>query len=115
MNSAKANRSLLLAALTLFWCMSLFCAEYVADYILGKGDRNDFLERFSKVSSPGFDPDLDVQRLGVANQTTMLKSETEEIGRLFERTMLQKYGPNYLKGRAHFFSYNIERTTVFHI
>ena len=34
MNSAKANRSLLFAALTLFWCTSLFCAEYVADYKL---------------------------------------------------------------------------------
>ena len=79
-------------------------ANYVSDYILGKGDRTQFLRRFAKVSSPGFDPDVDLQRLGVANQTTMLKSETEEIGRLFERTMLKKYGPKDLND--HFLAFN---------
>ena len=68
-------------------------ANYVADYILGKGNREDFLRRFSKASSSGFDPDKDLQKVGVANQTTMLKSETEEIGRLFEKTMLKRFGP----------------------
>ncbi len=79
-------------------------AEYVANYILGKGNREEFLMRFSKASSSGFDPDLDLQRVGVANQTTMLKSETEEIGRLFERTMLTKYGPIDLN--QHFLAFN---------
>ncbi|KGG13099.1 MULTISPECIES: 4-hydroxy-3-methylbut-2-enyl diphosphate reductase [Prochlorococcus] len=79
-------------------------AQYVADYILGKGDRQDFLKRFSKASSNGFDPERDLQRLGVANQTTMLKSETEEIGRLFEKTMLRKYGPVELN--EHFLAFN---------
>ena len=64
-------------------------AQLVADYILGRGDRESFMARFARASSPGFDPDRDLQHLGVANQTTMLKSETEEIGRLFERTMLK--------------------------
>ncbi len=79
-------------------------AEYVANYILGKGDRQDFLKRFSRASSQGFDPDKDLVRLGVANQTTMLKSETEEIGRLFEKTMLRKYGPAELN--EHFLAFN---------
>ncbi len=79
-------------------------AEYVAQYILGHGNRDEFLRRFSKASSPGFDPDLDLQRLGVANQTTMLKSETEEIGRMFEQTMLRKYGPADLND--HFLAFN---------
>ncbi len=79
-------------------------AQYVSDYILGKGNREAFVERFSKACSPGFDPDKDLQRLGVANQTTMLKSETEEIGRLFERTMLAKYGPKDLPD--HFLAFN---------
>lgn len=79
-------------------------AQFVSDYILGKGSRDEFLKRFAKASSAGFDPDLDLQRLGVANQTTMLKSETEEIGRLFERTMLSKYGPSDLS--EHFLAFN---------
>ena len=79
-------------------------AQYVADFILGKGDTNDFLKRFSKASSKGFDPCKDLVRLGVANQTTMLKSETEEIGRLFEKTMLRKYGPAELND--HFLAFN---------
>ncbi len=79
-------------------------AQYVADYILGRGNREDFMSMFSKAISPGFDPDVDLQRLGVANQTTMLKSETEEIGRLFERTMLKRYGPQALS--EHFLAFN---------
>ena len=79
-------------------------AKYVANYILGNGDRNEFLQRFAKASSPGFDPDKDLNRIGVANQTTMLKSETEEIGRLFEMTMLKKNGPKELND--HFLAFN---------
>ena len=79
-------------------------AQIVVDYILGKGDREAFMQRFAKACSEGFDPDRDLKRLGVANQTTMLKSETEEIGRMFERTMLSKYGPADLN--EHFLAYN---------
>jgi 4-hydroxy-3-methylbut-2-enyl diphosphate reductase len=62
------------------------------------------MDRFAKACSPGFDPDRDLIRVGVANQTTMLKSETEEIGRLFERTMLQRFGPIELN--EHFLAFN---------
>ena len=94
-------------------------AQMVCDYILasadgegegaevGKGaalDREAFMARFARACSPGFDPDRDLARVGVANQTTMLKSETEEIGRLFERTMLRRYGPQELQ--EHFLAFN---------
>lgn len=79
-------------------------AQLVCDYILGKGDRAAFMARFERACSPGFDPDRDLVRVGVANQTTMLKSETEEIGKLFERTMLQRYGPAELND--HFLAFN---------
>jgi len=79
-------------------------AEYVANYILGNGNRDHFLQKFSKAFSNGFDPDIHLERVGVANQTTMLKSETEEIGKLFENTMLKKYGPAHLND--HFLAFN---------
>lgn len=79
-------------------------AEYVANYILHGGDRAEFLAKFSNAYSEGFDPDHDLIQVGVANQTTMLKGETEQIGKLFERTMLQKYNPTELN--QHFMSFN---------
>jgi 4-hydroxy-3-methylbut-2-en-1-yl diphosphate reductase len=79
-------------------------AEYVANYILNGGDKNEFMAKFSNSFSAGFDPEIDLERVGIANQTTMLKGETEEIGKLFERTMIKKYGPQNLN--QHFQSFN---------
>lgn len=55
--------------------------EAVCQYIRQGGDKARFLEKFRHAVSPGFDPDLHLLRIGVANQTTMLRSETEEIQR----------------------------------
>lgn len=71
-------------------------AEWVANYILEGGSRDEFLRRFTSACSTGFDPDCDLVRIGIANQTTMLKGETEMIGKLFERTMMSKYGPSHI-------------------
>lgn len=79
-------------------------AQYVADYILNGGNREEFLAKFSKACSPGFDPDKDLEKVGIANQTTMLKGETEQIGKLFEHTMMKKYNPAELN--QHFQSFN---------
>jgi 4-hydroxy-3-methylbut-2-en-1-yl diphosphate reductase len=84
--------------------LNLAQAEYVCDYILNGGDRAEFMAKFSKACSAGFDPDRDLTQVGIANQTTMLKGETEQIGKLFERTMMRKYGPDQLN--QHFLSFN---------
>jgi 4-hydroxy-3-methylbut-2-enyl diphosphate reductase len=79
-------------------------AEYVAHYILNGGSKAEFMAKFERACSAGFDPDQDLERVGIANQTTMLKGETEQIGKLFERTMMRKYGPDQLN--QHFLSFN---------
>jgi len=64
-------------------------ARIVCDYIEGRGDRAGFLARFAPAVSEGFDPDLHLRRIGVANQTTMLARESlaigEEVGNAIER------------------------------
>ena len=61
----------------------------VCEYIEGRGDREAFLARFAPAVSTGFDPDLHLRRIGVANQTTMLARESlaigEEVGNAIER------------------------------
>ena len=84
--------------------LNLSEAEYVTNYILNGGDREEFLTKFENAYSEGFDPDRDLIKVGIANQTTMLKSETEQIGKLLEQTMLKKYGPTELN--EHFMSFN---------
>jgi 4-hydroxy-3-methylbut-2-enyl diphosphate reductase len=66
--------------------------ELVCDYIRGKGDREAFLGKFANATSPGFDPDCDLARIGLANQTTMLMSESLEIGEMIRAAMLERYG-----------------------
>ena len=68
-------------------------AEMVVDYILNGGDKEAFMKHFAKATSEGFDPDTMLDRIGLANQTTMYKGETRAIGQLLQKTMMKKYGP----------------------
>jgi 4-hydroxy-3-methylbut-2-enyl diphosphate reductase len=74
-------------------------AMLVCDYIRGQGDREAFLARFTNAASPGFDPDIDLGRIGLANQTTMLMSESLEIGEMFRAAMRERYGDAEMAGR----------------
>jgi 4-hydroxy-3-methylbut-2-enyl diphosphate reductase len=65
--------------------------EIVCDYVRRGGDRDAFLERFAKATAPGFDPDRDLQRIGLANQTTMLMTESLEIGEMIRAAMRDRY------------------------
>jgi 4-hydroxy-3-methylbut-2-enyl diphosphate reductase len=71
-------------------------AEYVANYIVNGGNKAEFMAKFKNAVSAGFDPDVHLSKLGLANQTTMYKRETKEIGRMMEVAMLKKYGPENL-------------------
>jgi 4-hydroxy-3-methylbut-2-enyl diphosphate reductase len=67
-------------------------AAYVCRYIVEGGDRVEFFQKFERACSPGFDPDLDLERVGLANQTTMLSSESLEIAEMFREAIEQRYG-----------------------
>ena len=64
--------------------------DYVCNYMVNGGDKAAFLEKFKGAYSEGFDPDVHLQAIGVANQTTMLRGETEEVQRRLRRAMVQK-------------------------
>jgi len=77
--------------------------DYVCDYILNGGDKAAFLEKFKGAYSDGFDPDLHLKAVGVANQTTMLRGETEEVQRRFRTVMEKKYGAADIANHFRFF------------
>jgi len=67
-------------------------ADLVCDYIRGRGERTAFLDKFRHSVSDGFDPDLHLGKVGVANQTTMLRSETEEVQRRIREAVMARDG-----------------------
>jgi 4-hydroxy-3-methylbut-2-enyl diphosphate reductase len=67
-------------------------ADVACRYIRGGGSRGAFLAVFEHAVSPGFDPDSHLQRIGCANQTTMLSSESLEIGEMFRAAIRDRYG-----------------------
>lgn len=72
--------------------LTLAETDYVCQYLSQGGEREDFFQRFQGATSPGFDPDIHLQQVGVANQTTMLKSETEEMGRRIRDAVVKRDG-----------------------
>lgn len=73
--------------------LTLDDVDFLCDFIRNGGERQAFLDRFSTSCSPGFDPNEHLQLLGVANQTTMLKSETEEIQNRVKAAVIDRDGP----------------------
>lgn len=77
--------------------------DYVCDYITRGGNKAEFLEKFKGAYSAGFDPDVHLQAVGVANQTTMLRGETEEVQRRIRAAMAAKYSDAALAQHFRFF------------
>ena len=76
----------------------------VCDYIRHGGDAKAFLASFANAVSEDFDPDRDLGRVGLANQTTMLMSESLEIAGLFKQAMVDRWGQADLD--AHYQSFD---------
>ena len=83
--------------------LTLADTDYVCDYIRRGGDKEAFLAKFRGAHSEGFDPDLHLRRVGVANQTTMMRGETEEVQRRVEAAVRDRDGAERAKESFRFF------------
>jgi 4-hydroxy-3-methylbut-2-enyl diphosphate reductase len=77
--------------------------DYVCNYIRNGGNKEEFLAKFKGAYSDGFDPDLHLKKIGVANQTTMLRGETEEVQRRFKQAIADRYGEEKKEEHFRFF------------
>ena len=90
-------------------------AAMVASYILqedGCLTTEQLMAKFKDAMSPHFDPKKHLKRIGLANQTTMYKKETQAIGKLFEKTMMQAYGAENIADRFAAFDTICDATQV---
>ena len=73
-------------------------AKLVCAYIEGQGDREALLQSFAHACSPEFDPDTDLVKVGVANQTTMLSNESLAIAQELGASMARRWGEAEVAG-----------------
>jgi len=100
---ATASRALLNGKGHYLVVLTLEETDYVCNYIKNGGNREEFLKKFEGAFSEGFDPDSDLQRIGVANQTTMLRGETEEVQRRIEAAIASRDGAERARDSFRFF------------
>jgi 4-hydroxy-3-methylbut-2-enyl diphosphate reductase len=67
-------------------------ARMVLDYLEHGGDPGPLMERFALAASAGFDFTRDLERVGFANQTTMLAGESLAIADEFRQAMIRRHG-----------------------
>jgi len=72
-------------------------AGIVVDYINGKTDKETFCKHFSNCISEGFDPDIHLEKIGMANQTTMLMTQTQEISNYIQKAYAAKFGEDKIE------------------
>jgi len=73
--------------------------ELVCDYIRGRIGSEALMARFKDAASEHFDPESHLQRIGLANQTTMLMSETLKVQATLRQAMIDRYGEEGLESR----------------
>ncbi|MFN7966390.1 MAG: 4-hydroxy-3-methylbut-2-enyl diphosphate reductase [Acidobacteriota bacterium] len=96
---ATASRALMYEGGKYVIVLDMREAELVADTIEGTLPANEMLEALSAAVSPGFDPQTDLGRVGMANQTTMLSSESMAIAVRIREAMRRRYGTEQLAER----------------
>ena len=96
---ATASRALLHPGGAYIVVRDLDEAKAVAAHIEHGGDGAALAARFAKAASPGFDPDRDLGRLGCANQTTMLSSESLAVAETVRAAMVRRFGADEAAAR----------------
>jgi 4-hydroxy-3-methylbut-2-enyl diphosphate reductase len=74
-------------------------AQIACDFIRHGGNAAAFSARFAEAVSEGFDAGQHLQRIGCANQTTMLMAESLAIGEMFREAMTERHGEADLASR----------------
>ncbi len=74
-------------------------ARLICEVISGERSASDLLEKLGAHASPDFDPARDLQRLGFANQTTMLRGESLQIAEMLREAMRRRFGEAELQQR----------------
>lgn len=69
-------------------------AKLLASYVKAEKNAGSFYKDFEGQYSVGFDPEINLQRIGVVNQTTMLAAETQDIADFLKQSMMQHYQLN---------------------
>jgi len=78
-------------------------AKLVMDFVEQGGDPAPLVERFGKAASPGFDWTRDLDRVGFANQTTMLAGESLAIAAAFRDAVARRHGDESARERVRSF------------
>lgn len=79
-------------------------AGWVCDFLRGGISDRELLDRLPEAHSDGFDPNRHLERIGLANQTTMLSSESLKIAETLREAIAARYGPDAPAER--FFSFD---------
>ncbi len=100
---ATASRALMNGKGHYLIVLTLEETDFVCHFIQNGGDKTAFLEKFKGAYSEGFDPAEHLRRVGVANQTTMLRGETEEVQRRIEAAIKARDGAERARESFRFF------------
>ena len=100
---ATASRALMNGKGHYLIVLTLEETDFVCSYIRDGGSKEEFLAKFKGAHSEGFDPDVHLRRVGVANQTTMLRGETEEVQRRIEAAVSARDGAERARENFRFF------------
>jgi len=74
-------------------------ARVVCDFIEHGGDAAALNARFARATSPGFDFTTDLERVGIANQTTMLSGASLAIAEEIRRSIERRHGADGVQSR----------------